>query len=98
MRTWTVLVALVGVSGCMVNPGYLPENYSATRLNDGRLSISVAPGKYTQLGGQGSDQLKAFVLSVVAKEGVCSNGFTTTDPIPVRGYVSIVVSCISKGT
>lgn len=77
----------------MVNPRYLPEQHSTTRLADGRFSIAVAPEKYSELGGKGSAQLESFIRASLAKEGLCSSGFITDDPVPVRGYVSIVGRC-----
>jgi hypothetical protein len=79
----------------MVNPSYLPERYSTTRLTDGRFQIAVASAKYAELGGKGSAQLDAFVRSTVAKEAVCPGSFTTAEPVFAQGYVSIVVRCNS---
>lgn len=81
----------------MINPMYLPEKYSTTHLTDGRLSIRIAPEKYEQLSGKPTSELNSFVASVVAKEGVCPEGFTAAEPMRVRGYVHILVTCKGKG-
>ena len=91
------MAALLGSAGCMINPHYLPESYSAARLADGRISLTLAPEKYEQLGGKGSSGLNSFVTAAVAKEGACPNGFIAAEPMPVRGYVHIVVTCKAKG-
>jgi hypothetical protein len=79
----------------MVNPSYLPDQYSTTRLADGRVALALAPDKYAELGGKDSPGLESFVRTAVAKEGACPEGYSATDPMPVRGYVSIVVRCNS---
>jgi hypothetical protein len=79
----------------MINPRYLPDQYSATRLADGRLAIALAPDKYTELGGKGSTGVESFVRTAVAKEGACPEGFSAAEPMLVRGYISIVVRCTS---
>lgn len=82
----------------MINPRYLPNQYSMTRLTDGRLSIALASAKYSELRGKGSADFEAFVGRSVAKEGACPNGFLAEDPVPVGGYVSIVIRCSSAQT
>jgi hypothetical protein len=91
------MLGLVNIAGCMVSPRYLPDSYSVSRLADGRLSIALAPEKYEQLGGKGSSEVNSFIAAAVAKEGACPDGFTTVEPMPVRGYVHIVVTCKAKG-
>jgi hypothetical protein len=98
MKRIALASASVTLAGCMVNPVYLPEKYSTAHLTDGRLSISIAPEKYEQLGGKQTSELSSFVASVVARERVCPEGFTAAEPMPVRGYVHILVRCKGKGT
>jgi hypothetical protein len=94
-RLASVLMAAALLVGCMVNPAYLPDQYSSTRLTDGRVALALAPDKYAELGGKGSPGLESFVRNALAKEGACPEGYSAADPMPVRGYVSIVVSCKS---
>ena len=87
------LIAATVVGGCMINPRYFSDQHSTTQLTDGRLEIALAPEKSAQLGGKGSAQLDSFIRTTVTKERVCPNGFTTAEPVPVRGCVSIIVKC-----
>lgn len=96
-RLGFTMAVLAMTAGCMINPRYFPESYSASRLTDGRLSLALAPEKYEQLGGKGSSGLKSFIAKAVSKEGACPDGFTTAEPMPARGYVHIVVTCKGKG-
>lgn len=98
MRIPLTIALAAGAAGCMVNPAYLPDRYSAARLADGRLHIAIAPEKYRELGGAGSQGLNSFIAGVVTKEGACPDGFSTEEPMPVRGYYSIVVACKGKAT
>ena len=91
-RNAVPLTGVVLLSGCMVNPAYLPDQYSTARLADGRLRIAISPEKHSQLVASGGKELDAFVATVVSKEKMCPNGFTTTEGT-ARGYVSIVVTC-----
>ena len=90
-------VVLISAAGCMINPRYLPDGYSAARLADGRLSLNLAYEKYEQLGGKGSSGLNSFIASAVAKQRMCVNDFTVDEPMPARGYVHILVTCRAKG-
>lgn len=81
------------LAGCMINPIYLPGQYSTARLEDGRFEIRMAYSKLEELGGRGSAQLDSFVRSAVIKEGLCPDGFSVSDPRAIQGYVSIVGYC-----
>jgi hypothetical protein len=96
MKSIAPLAAVFTLFGCMVNPMYLSEKYSSTRLTDGRLSIALAPEKYNELGGKHSPALDSFIEAVVAEKKACVDGFTAAEPMPVRGYVSIVITCKPK--
>jgi hypothetical protein len=82
--------------GCMINPLYLPDQYSVTTLADGRFEVAISPDKYKEFGGTGNISFDTFVRSAVAKKGLCANGFKTSEPQFVRGYVSIVGECRVK--
>lgn len=77
----------------MINPTYLPEQYSIKKLADGRIEIALDPDKYKDLGGKGSPQLEAFLHMAVEEKRACSHGVTLSEPQPVWGYVSIIGQC-----
>jgi hypothetical protein len=87
-------VALLS-AGCIMNPRYLPGQYSFSRLKapDQDFVLRIDYEKLQQIGGPNGAELHSLVTSEVQKAGICSNGYRIVQDGAASGYVYFVGKC-----
>lgn len=95
-----IVVLALASAGCMINPRYLPDQYSFTVMADRTrydFALSIYSGKFEELGGPESPKLDALINTEVRKAGICPKGYVVADHGYIQGgYRSIVGKCKSS--
>jgi hypothetical protein len=93
-RKAILLCVPVVVSGCMLNPIYLPGKYSISGGTSDGFGIALAPSRYQELGGKDSVEFTVFIQDIATKNGLCPRRTRVTDVQGLWGYMSISVQCV----
>ena len=92
--TW-LLVLLLGIPGCRLNPHYWPgDHYEVAIKSDKTFYFDIAPELLKKLGGPESEQTRQFITEKLKERG-CGNQvhFRKSEPVWNGVYWQITGTC-----